>query len=57
MKAYGYDRHTMLTCIYGCCGYTKNPNVQGKRTNVKPYNNRAKKAARQDSKKQIITEI
>lgn len=46
MKAYGYKRVEKLTCKYGCCTIRKGSD--------KPvYVRRARKAARQDSKRLV----
>jgi hypothetical protein len=44
MKAYGMKRHDMLTCLFGCCSYHKNPLGRKHR---KALVKRGKKAARQ----------
>lgn len=50
MKFYGFKRTDLKTCIFGCCGYYKNPNLKGAHSNVKPFIKASRHRARQASK-------
>ena len=49
MKPYGAKRKDSMTC----CGYNKNPHMH-KPTKNYPWKRRAKKAARQQARKEMI---